>query len=171
MVAKKDQEEEKIRKEEEEKERIVALAKHKEAQDELKAEIKEMLKPLEDKMDAMDEKISLTSDGTLASLRNDILTAYYKCAEKGFRNDYDFQNVHDLYEAYTQLHGNSFIKDVMDRFDKLPTKEVFEAQKKMKKTSTTTRRAMAAPASLKNVAVAAAPAVKASKKVKEEVKE
>ena len=91
--------------------------------EELISRIKVIVQPLNDKLDKVDTKLSATSAGTLATLRNDILTCYYRCREKGYRNDYDYQNIHDLYEAYDALEGNSFIKDIMDRFDKLPVKE------------------------------------------------
>lgn len=91
--------------------------------EELISRIKIIVQPLNDKLDKVDTKLSATSAGTLATLRNDILTCYYRCREKGYRNDYDYQNIHDLYEAYDALDGNSFIKDIMDRFDKLPVKE------------------------------------------------
>lgn len=86
-------------------------------------DIKEILKPISQKIDKIDKKLDATAEGTLASLRNDILTLYYKCCEKGYRNDYDYKNIHDMYDAYRDLDGNSFITDVMDRFDKLPVKE------------------------------------------------
>ena len=86
-------------------------------------DIKAILKPLSEKIDKIDKKLDATAEGTLASLRNDILTLYYKCCEKGYRNDYDYKNIHDMYDAYRDLDGNSFITDVMDRFDKLPVKE------------------------------------------------
>lgn len=68
--------------------------------------------------------------GTLSSLRNDILTCYYHCLEKGYRNDWDYTNIHDLFEAYEALGGNTFIADVMQRFDALPTKEEFNKEGK-----------------------------------------
>ena len=86
-------------------------------------DIKSILKPISDKIDKIDKKLDATAEGTLASLRNDILTLYYKCCEKGYRNDYDYQNIHEMYDAYQELDGNSFIKDIMKRFDELPVKE------------------------------------------------
>ena len=86
-------------------------------------DIRSILKPISEKIDKIDKKLDATAEGTLASLRNDILTLYYKCCEKGYRNDYDYKNIHDMYDAYRDLDGNSFITDVMDRFDKLPVKE------------------------------------------------
>ena len=61
-------------------------------------------------------------------IRNDIKNCYYESLEKGYRNDYDFKNIHDLYEAYKNLGGNSFIEDIMVRFDKLPPKDVYKKE-------------------------------------------
>ena len=58
-------------------------------------DIRNILKPISDKIDKIDKKLDATAEGTLASLRNDILTLYYKCCEKGYRNDYDYQNIHE----------------------------------------------------------------------------
>lgn len=80
-------------------------------------------KPILDKVKEVDDSLIKVSNGTLSSLRNDILTCYYRCREKGYRNDYDYQNIHDLYAAYDGLDGNSFISDIMNRFDNLPVKE------------------------------------------------
>ena len=95
-------------------------------EEKLKQEIIDVIKPMEDKLEAI-------GSGTLSSLRNDILTCYYRCVEKGYRNDWDYTNIHDLYDSYIVLHGNSFIADVMVRFDLLLTKEEWEAKNKNKK--------------------------------------
>lgn len=119
---------------------------HKAAQKaERQAETVEVLNPLVDKIgerfnqiDAnvasvqneikeVNDKLDRVADGTLSTLRNDILNCYYKCREKGFRNDYDYTNIHDLWDAYKALNGNSFVEDVMNRFDNLPPKEEFKA--------------------------------------------
>lgn len=101
------------------------LEKHRAAQsrEERIEDMRELLKPISDKIDEIENKLTATAQGTLASLRNDILTLYYKCCEKGYRNDYDYQNIYDMYEAYKELDGNSFVADIMARFDKLPVKE------------------------------------------------
>jgi len=91
------------------------------------------LKPLEDSINKLDRKVGLISNGTLSTLRNDILTCYYRCLEKGYRNDYDTTNLLDLNKAYKDLDGNSFISDVVARFRALPTKEEFERAKEEKK--------------------------------------
>lgn len=99
-------------------------------QEALFAEIRAIVQPLDNKMTQINNKLTATSAGTLATLRNDILTCYYRCSEKGYRNDYDYQNIHDLYDAYVALDGNSFVADIMNRFDNLPIKEEVKKAKK-----------------------------------------
>lgn len=112
--------------------------KKQEFQDNVTEVMQIVLKPTNDKLSNIDKKLDLVSEGTLSSLRNDILKDYYACVAKGYRNDYDFKNVHDLYEAYVALDGNSFIEDIMNRFDGLPTKEDYDKkiaeEKKQKNT-------------------------------------
>lgn len=91
------------------------------------------------RLDVLDKKIDLLSGGTLSALRNDILKNYYQCRDKGYRNDYDFANMHDLYESYKDLGGNSFITDIMERFDALPTKEEYQEQKRKEEQRQNTR--------------------------------
>lgn len=89
------------------------------------------VEPVNKKIDILMDKVSKTEEGTLSSLRNDILTCYYRCVEKGYRGDWDYENIHHLYAAYNELNGNSFVKDVMKRFDELPTKEDYLRQEDM----------------------------------------
>ena len=88
--------------------------------------IKDELNPIQENIKTLQEGIDKIGEGTLSSLRNDILTCYYRCSEKGYRNDYDTTNLLDLNTAYKGLHGNSFISDVVTRFMSLPTKEDFK---------------------------------------------
>lgn len=100
--------------------------KKRDQQNMFRAVIKEEMQPLENKVDQLVDRLDEVGEGTLSSLRNDILKCYYECVRKGYRNDYDYTNIHDLFEAYCALHGNSFIRDVMGRFDSLPTKEEYQ---------------------------------------------
>lgn len=86
------------------------------------------IQPVTEKIDILVDKISKTEEGTLSSLRNDILTCYYRCVEKGYRGDWDYENIHHLFAAYSALNGNSFVGDVMKRFDELPTREDYLRQ-------------------------------------------
>ena len=86
---------------------------------ELIATIRENNKPIE-------EKIDLIALGTQATLRNDLLNCYYACDKKGYKTNEDIQNFADMYEAYHNLHGNSFIEQTAKIFAKLPTEEEFK---------------------------------------------
>lgn len=107
------------------------------------ASVSEVIKPIIVKLDALNTKLDIVEDGTLSTLRNDILTCYYKCIEKHYRNDYDYQNIHHMFESYTELHGNSYVADIMQRFDELPTREEYlikqEIQQKSKEVKLNTK--------------------------------
>ena len=96
---------------------------------ERKKELEELAQPIVDtfvkRLDKLDEKLDAIGDGTLSTLRNDILSCYYKCSEKKYRNDNDYTNIHDMYDSYKRLNGNSFVADVIERFDALPAKEEY----------------------------------------------
>lgn len=93
--------------------------------------INNQIEGLSNKVDGINDQLKKVEDGALSTLRNDILTCYYRCAEKGYCNDYDYTNIHHMYESYDALKGNSFVADIIKRFDKLPRKE--DAKKKPKK--------------------------------------
>ena len=117
---------------EEEKKQDIELATYRE--EELRKQRKvdtmqvvgEVIRPIKDSVEQINVKLDLLEAGTLSTLRNDILSGYYNCLEKGYRNDYDYQNLHHMYESYAILNGNSYVTDVMARFDALPTKEEFK---------------------------------------------
>ena len=87
--------------------------------DKLIKTIKENNKPLED-------KINLIASGTQATLRNDLLNCYYACDKKGYKTHEDIQNFAHMYEAYHNLHGNSFIEQTAKIIDRLPTEEEYK---------------------------------------------
>ncbi len=91
------------------------------------------MSPLNQKMDKMGEKLDKSSEGTLCSLRNDILVCYYNCRDKGYRNNYDTINMYDLNKAYVALGGNSFVEDTMQHFENLPTEEEYKDKQNSKK--------------------------------------
>ena len=96
---------------------------------ERKQELEELAQPIVDtftkRLDRLEDKLDAISDGTLSTLRNEILSCYYKCSEKKYRNDNDYTNIHDMYDSYKRLNGNSFVADVIERFDALPAKEEY----------------------------------------------
>ena len=101
-----------------------------ERKEERRREIKEVvddsIAPLRQDLQDANSKLTAVSEGTLSTLRNDITVCYYRCHEKHYRNDYDYENLHHMYKAYQALHGNSYIADIVTRFDQLPTKEQYK---------------------------------------------
>lgn len=122
---KKDAQEEETQKKLKEAEALKEEKQRVERKNDLVDVVQNQLVPVINKIDDLAVKVEKTEDGTLASLRNDILTSYYRCSETGYRGDWDYENIHHLYEAYVNLHGNSFVQDVIKRFDALPTKEAY----------------------------------------------
>lgn len=62
-------------------------------------------------------------DSTLCSLRDDILTSYWRCHDwQKFRTEWDTSNMESLYAQYHRLHGNSFVDHLMEEFYKIPLK-------------------------------------------------
>lgn len=99
----------------------------KERQEEIREVFKSEIKPLEERLRIVEDLLKTDCEGTQAGLRNDLLNAYYTCAQKGFRTRYDSENFRDMFEAYTKLKGNSFIQhDVKNWFEEIPSKEEFE---------------------------------------------
>ena len=103
--AKKDKEEEDRRTALAEAEKIKEERLREERRQDVKQIVKEEIEPLNAKVDILTDKVSKTEEGTLSSLRNDILTCYYRCLEKGYRGDWDYENIHHLYDAYFDLNG------------------------------------------------------------------
>ena len=102
--------------------------KKEERLEELRKMIADQVLPIVETIGQVKEKLDQVGDGTLSSLRNDILKCYYDCLAKGYRNDFDYENLHDLYTSYDGLNGNSFVADIVKRFDELPTKEQYRKE-------------------------------------------
>ena len=104
------------------------IAKHNRKIQELQEEKKtnELIDTIKENNKPIEEKIDLIALGTQATLRNDLLNCYYACDQKGYKTYEDIQNFADMYEAYHNLHGNSFIEQTAKIFAKLPTEEEFK---------------------------------------------
>ena len=104
------------------------IAKHNRKIQELqdKKKTNELIDTIKENNKPIEEKIDLIALGTQATLRNDLLNCYYACDQKGYKTYEDIQNFADMYEAYHNLHGNSFIEQTAKIFAKLPTEEEFK---------------------------------------------
>lgn len=99
------------------------------------APIQSKIEELDAKVTKIDGRLAKVEDGTLDALRDRILSAYYKCKEKGYRTQYDFENVHHMHKDYLALDGNSFVEDCMKKFDALPGEEEYIKTKKKRITT------------------------------------
>ena len=78
---------------------------------------------VKDNVEILQQELKANSAGTLATLRNELLTAYYNCAAKGYRNESDTKNIQLMFDEYRALHGNGFMAyDIRPEFDNLPYK-------------------------------------------------
>jgi len=129
-AAKKNKKEDKAEQEQEEKEKKLEEMQHEAYKKELREIVNELVQPLNVKLDNLNTVVVKISNGTLDALRDRILSTYYKCVEKGYRAQYDFENIHHMYDDYIALHGNSFVDDVIRKFDNLLSEEEYKAKRK-----------------------------------------
>jgi hypothetical protein len=107
-------------------------SKKKELMDGVREVVKEEVKPITDDVKDIKKQLELSSAGTLASLRNDLLIQYRSCCDKGYRTNEDIKNWQDMLEAYHNLGGNSFITELNVLFGKLMSEEQYKTAHKAK---------------------------------------
>lgn len=114
------------RKKEEERSRTIQKACDTSLDNMVKAHIDPLRKDIsqvKDNVEVLQQELKANSAGTLATLRNELLTAYYNCVAKGYRNESDTKNFHLMFDEYRALHGNGFMAyDIRPEFDNLPYK-------------------------------------------------
>ena len=99
----------------------------------IKEENAKSVEPLQQELTAIGNKLNLVADGTVDMLRERILSTYYKCLEKGYRTQYDSENIDHMHRDYSGLGGNSFIADCVAEIKALPTEVEFKSKKKSAK--------------------------------------
>ena len=75
-------------------------------------------------------QVNILADGTTDMLRERILSTYYKCLEKGYRTQYDYENIDHMHKDYVGLGGNSFVETCVKTIKSLPSEQEFKAKKK-----------------------------------------
>lgn len=90
-------------------------------------ELKSSISDLKQETSVLSQKLSVLEDnqskqGTAlcSSIRNDIKKAYDLCKEKGYRTEWDTDNLNHLFDDYKKLGGNSFVEELMRKFHDLP---------------------------------------------------
>ena len=85
--------------------------------------------PIDKELASIKEKLSKVADGTQDTLRDRILSSYYKCLEKGYRTEYDIENVNHMNKDYLALNGNTFVAECIEKFKNIPTQKEYEILK------------------------------------------
>lgn len=95
--------------------------------------------PIDQKLDLMEDKLTKVANGTVDTLRDRILSCYYKCLEKGHYTQYDYENIHHMNTDYINLDGNTFVAECIRKFDELPSDaewKLKQSKPRKKRTST-----------------------------------
>lgn len=83
--------------------------------------------------DPIDNQLKVLADGTTDMLRERILSTYYKCIDKGYRTQYDFENIEHMHQDYILLGGNSFVASCVKTIKELPSEEEYRKNNPIKK--------------------------------------
>ena len=86
--------------------------------------------PIIEDVSRIQSQIKILADGSTDMLRERILSTYYKCMEKGYRTQYDYENVDHMHKDYIGLGGNSFVDTCVEKIKSLPSEEEYKAKKK-----------------------------------------
>lgn len=117
-----------------EEERRLEEMKHQAYLNELRAIIREenetSVAPIRGRLEKLENQIDIVAAGTTDILRERLLSTYYKCVEKGYRTQYDYENVEHMHKEYVGLGGNSFVQSCVDTIKALPSEAEYKAKKK-----------------------------------------
>lgn len=81
----------------------------------------------DDKLEEMNSKLNeisitlnLLIDSNISLIRDSITDAYYEYSDKGEIYNYKLESIMKQYSSYENLHGNSFVKSLYEKIEKLP---------------------------------------------------
>lgn len=104
---------------------------------EIKTVMDESVKPLEQRLDHVDDKISsisrdmdLSKAGTLSSLRYNIVELYNAVRKRGYKTDVEKETFEKMYQAYHNLGGNHYVDELKEEFRQVPDELEYRARKK-----------------------------------------
>jgi len=132
-----DEAEAKVKAEEEAKVKALEELKHQSYLKELRSIIREeneaSVAPLRNRLENLENQLDVVAAGTTDILRERLLSTYYKCVEKGYRTQYDYENVEHMHREYVGLGGNSFVESCVKTIKELPSEAEYKAKKKQTK--------------------------------------
>ena len=94
--------------------RRIIREESKEANKELANKIEELETKSKERFDKIDKKNLENDETNLAMLRNTITHIYFKYKDVKKIPHYEKENLISLYERYEQLHGNHYVKMIME---------------------------------------------------------
>jgi hypothetical protein len=104
---------------------------------EIKTVMNDSVKPLEQRLDHVDDKISsisrdmdLSKAGTLSSLRYNIVELYNAVRKRGYKTDVEKETFEKMYQAYHNLGGNHYVDELKEEFRAVPDELEYKARKK-----------------------------------------
>jgi hypothetical protein len=104
---------------------------------EIKTVMGESVKPLEQRLDHVDDKISsisrdmdLSKAGTLSSLRYNIVELYNAVRKRGYKTDVEKETFEKMYQAYHNLGGNHYVDELKEEFRAVPDELEYKVRKK-----------------------------------------
>ena len=113
-----------------EAQKILDAEKEKKLEESINRVVQAHTDPIDAELTKITDKLSKVADGTLDTLRDRILSSYYKCLEKGYRTQYDIDNVKHMHTDYLNLDGNTFVAECMEKFRNIPTEQEYKIAKK-----------------------------------------
>lgn len=107
---------------------------------EIKTVMGESIKPIEDRLDHVDMKISsiskdmdLSKAGTLSSLRYNIVELYNAVRKRGYKTEVEKETFEKMYQAYHNLGGNHYVDELKDEWRSIPDEVAYKAKRKKDK--------------------------------------
>lgn len=75
-------------------------------------------KDIKKELESINKRVKGAEETDLAQIRNTITHIYYKYKDEKKIPSYEKQNLMSLYEQYRRLHGNSYVKSIMEQVEK-----------------------------------------------------
>lgn len=86
-------------------------------------EMREVLKPVESKLNAIENDLKDTKQGIQSELRHDIRNACRRCLHQHYKTLEDLEEVTTMHENYEKLGSNGKTNALYEEFLKLPLRE------------------------------------------------
>ena len=83
----------------------------------IKEEAESANAPVKEKLEEIENSLESAKSNDLAIIRNTITHIYFKYKDEKKIPHYEKENVLYLYERYKELHGNSYVKNIIQQIE------------------------------------------------------